>query len=292
MRLAVAQIITGADLAANLELIRDYATRAKAAGAELVVFPEAAMRAFGHRLTDIAEPVDGTWAGSVRSIAKELDITVVAGMFTPGRDGRVRNTLLVTGPGVETSYDKIHLFDAFGFAESDTVDAGTAPVTFEVNGTTFGLATCYDVRFPALFTANAKAGAQVNIVCASWGAGEGKAEQWDLLVRARALDSTTFVVACGQGDPASVGIATAGARRQCTHRHRPQRRHLPPGISRSWRSAANRNSPSSTLTRPSLPTSAANSPSWPTPGRSSCTAKAGLSSAALEMAALRAAGIP
>ncbi|BAS10929.1 hydrolase Rv0480c/MT0498 [Arthrobacter sp. Hiyo4] len=83
-------------------------------------------------------------------------------------------------------------------------------MTFEVNGTTFGLATCYDVRFPALFTANAKAGAQVNIVCASWGAGEGKADQWDLLVRARALDSTTFVVACGQGDPASVGIASAG----------------------------------------------------------------------------------
>jgi deaminated glutathione amidase len=74
-----------------------------------------------------------------------------------------------------------------------------------------GLATCYDVRFPALFTANARAGAQVNIVCASWGAGEGKAEQWDLLVRARAVDSTTFVVACGQGDPASIGLPSAGS---------------------------------------------------------------------------------
>jgi predicted amidohydrolase len=91
------------------------------------------------------------------------------------------------------------------------VDAGTEPVTFEVGGTLFGLATCYDVRFPALFTANARAGAQVNIVCASWGAGEGKAEQWDLLVRARALDSTTFVVACGQGDPETVGAGPAGA---------------------------------------------------------------------------------
>jgi predicted amidohydrolase len=123
----------------------------------------------------------------------------------------VRNTLLVTGPGIDTSYDKIHLFDAFGFAESDSVDAGTAPVTFDLNGTVIGLATCYDVRFPALFTANARAGAQVNIVCASWGAGEGKAEQWDLLVRARAVDSTTFVVACGQGDPASIGLPSAGA---------------------------------------------------------------------------------
>lgn len=210
MRLAVAQIISGADTAANLELIRDYATQAKAAGAELVVFPEAAMRAFGNPLADIAEPLDGPWASSVRVMAKELDITLVAGMFTQGEGGRVRNTLLVTGPEIDTSYDKIHLFDAFGFAESDSVDAGTAPVTFELNGTTIGLATCYDVRFPALFTANARAGAQVNIICASWGAGEGKTEQWDLLVRARALDSTSFVVACGQADPASIGLPSAG----------------------------------------------------------------------------------
>ncbi|MBT2519456.1 carbon-nitrogen hydrolase family protein [Arthrobacter sp. ISL-28] len=211
MRLAVAQIISSADQAANLELIRDYATRAKAAGAELVVFPEAAMRAFGNTLADIAEPLDGPWATTVRGISRDLDIAIVAGMFTPGADGRVRNTLLVTGPGLDTSYDKIHLFDAFGFAESDSVDAGVSPVTFELNGTTIGLATCYDVRFPALFTANARAGAHVNLVCASWGAGDGKAEQWDLLIRARAVDSTTFVVACGQGDPASIGLPSAGA---------------------------------------------------------------------------------
>ena len=211
MRLAVAQIISSRDTAANLELIRDYASRARAAGAELVVFPEATMRAFGHSLADIAEPLDGPWAEKVRAIAQEQDIAIVAGMFTPGKDGRVRNTLLVTGRGVDTSYDKVHLFDAFGFTESKTVDAGGSPVTFGLNGTVFGLATCYDVRFPALFTANARAGAQVNIVCASWGAGEGKAEQWDLLVRARALDSTTFVVACGQGDPATIGAGPAGS---------------------------------------------------------------------------------
>lgn len=211
MRLAVAQIISGADPTANLGLIRQYAVEAKKTGAELVVFPEAVMRAFGHSLNDIAEPLDGPWANEVRSIARNLDLVIIAGMFTPGRDGRVRNTLLVTGPGIETSYDKVHLFDAFGFAESESVDAGEKSVTFEANGTVFGLATCYDVRFPALFSANANAGAQVNIVCASWGFGEGKAEQWDLLVRARALDSTTFVVACGQGDPETIGAGPAGA---------------------------------------------------------------------------------
>ncbi|GER24318.1 hydrolase [Zafaria cholistanensis] len=205
MRIAIAQILSSGDPAGNLETVRDYAAAAKELRADLVVFPEATMCAFGHPLDKVAEPLDGPWATEVRRIAHELGLVVVAGMFTPGRGGRVRNTLLVCGPGVDTHYDKIHLFDAFGYAESESVDPGEAPVVFDVAGATAGLATCYDVRFPALFTANARAGAQINIVCASWGAGEGKAEQWDLLTRARALDSTTFVVAVGQADPAAAG---------------------------------------------------------------------------------------
>ncbi|WP_434619347.1 carbon-nitrogen hydrolase family protein [Arthrobacter sp. A5] len=210
MRIALAQIITGPSLEDNLDLLAGYARQAKDGGADVVIFPEATMRAFGNPLADIAERTDGPWASRVRGVAAELDLVVVVGMFTPGVEGKVRNTLLATGPGVETSYDKIHLFDAFGFAESDTVEAGTEPVTFVAGGITFGLATCYDIRFPALFTANAVHGAQVNIICASWGAGPGKAEQWDFLARARAADTTTFVLACGQGDPASAGISVKG----------------------------------------------------------------------------------
>jgi predicted amidohydrolase len=173
------------------------------------------MRAFGNSLTDIAEPLDGAWANEVRRIASELGVVIVAGMFTPGATAgygsKVRNTLLATGPGVEASYNKVHLFDAFGFAESDTVEAGTTPVTFDVGGLTFGLATCYDIRFPALFTANADRGALANIVCASWAAGPGKVEQWRLLSRARAVDTTTFVLACGQADPTTQGLEVRGA---------------------------------------------------------------------------------
>ena len=62
MRVALAQIITGRDLAANLDLSEEYARQAKAGGAEMVVFPEATMRAFGNSLLDIAEPLDGPWA--------------------------------------------------------------------------------------------------------------------------------------------------------------------------------------------------------------------------------------
>lgn len=227
MRVALAQVVTGRDISGNLDLVEEFARNAKEGGAELVVFPEATMRAFGNSLLDIAEPLDGPWATRLRQIANELGIVIIAGMFTPGQTGndgsrpdsavgseggsKVRNTLLATGPGVEASYDKIHLFDAFGFAESDTVEAGTLPVTFELGGITFGLATCYDIRFPALFTANADLGAEANIVCASWGAGPGKVDQWRLLAQARAVDTTTYVLACGQGDPAAEGIEAKGS---------------------------------------------------------------------------------
>jgi predicted amidohydrolase len=133
-------------------------------------------------------------------------------MFTPSSDGRVLNTLIAAGPDSVTGYDKIHLFDAFGFQESKTVAPGTARRTIAVGEATVGLATCYDVRFPNLFIENAAEGALVSVVCASWGAGPGKVEQWELAVRARAMDSTTYVVACGQAAPigASAGSAPTG----------------------------------------------------------------------------------
>jgi predicted amidohydrolase len=205
VRIALAQILSTPDPAHNLGLIEDGTRQAEEAGADVVVFPEASMCCFGVSLGPVAEPLDGPWAERVRAIAAEAGITVIAGMFTPADDGRVHNTLIATGGGVEASYDKIHLFDAFGFAESRTVAPGTKPVTIVVDGVTVGLATCYDLRFPGLFQELASSGASVVLVPASWGAGPGKREQWDLLVRARALDSTAFVAACDQADPTTAG---------------------------------------------------------------------------------------
>jgi deaminated glutathione amidase len=201
MRIAVAQILSGTDPADNLQLVRDYARQAADAGARLVVFPEATMCRFGVPLAPIAEPVDGPWAEGVRRIAADAGITVIVGMFSPADDGRVFNTLLAVGPATNTHYDKIHLYDAFGFTESRTVAPGRAPVVITVDGVGVGLTTCYDLRFPELFTTLARRGAQLIAVAASWAAGPGKLEQWTLLARARALDSTSYIVAAGQADP-------------------------------------------------------------------------------------------
>ncbi|CPZ30872.1 Putative nitrilase/cyanide hydratase [Mycobacteroides abscessus] len=201
MRIVLAQITSGADPTENLATVAATVRDAAAQGATLIVFPEATMCRFGVPLGPVAQPVNGRWADGVRAIADEAGLTVVVGMFTPAGNGRVHNTLLATGPGVDTHYNKIHLYDAFGFRESATVAPGHEPVLITVDGVAVGLTTCYDIRFPGLYTDLARRGAQVITVSASWAAGTGKWDQWTLLARARAADSTCFVAAADQALP-------------------------------------------------------------------------------------------
>ncbi|MCX4882335.1 carbon-nitrogen hydrolase family protein [Streptomyces sp. NBC_00847] len=212
MRVALGQISSTADPGTNLLLVEKEIARAAAARARLLVLPEATMCRFGVPLRGVAEPLEGPWATRVLGLAAEAGLTVVAGMFTPAADGRVHNTVIVAGPGgLLGHYDKIHLYDAFGHRESDTVAPGTEPLTVNVDGVRIGVATCYDIRFPGLFTELASRGALVTVVPASWGAGPGKLDQWTLLARARALDSTSFVVGCGQAGPGGTGPAGAAS---------------------------------------------------------------------------------
>ncbi|WP_283615746.1 carbon-nitrogen hydrolase family protein [Mycolicibacterium poriferae] len=216
MRIALAQILSGTDPAANLEMVARHTRQAAEAGASLVLFPEATMCRFGVPLAPVAEPLDGRWADGVRAIAEQSGVTVVAGMFRPAdadADHRVTNTLLAAGRGVDTHYDKIHLYDAFGFSESKTVAPGREPVVITVDGdagpVTVGLTLCYDIRFPELYVALADLGAEVITAHASWGAGPGKLDQWNLLARARAIDTSSVVAAVGQAYPGDE-IAAAG----------------------------------------------------------------------------------
>ncbi|MDE2579876.1 MAG: hypothetical protein KGL46_13820 [Hyphomicrobiales bacterium] len=211
MRVAAAQISSGPDVGENLASALAAVERAAAAGAQLVALPEAAMFWFGGPLAPIAEPLDGPYASALRAAARRLGVVIVAGMFEPAADGRVHNTLLATGPGVETFYRKIHLYDAFGARESDTVAPGDQYVHFNFDGVRIGLATCFDLRFARQFSALAHAGAQLIVAPASWGEGPGKTQQWDLVTRARAADSQCWLLACGQAwrqpqAPAPLGV--------------------------------------------------------------------------------------
>ena len=201
---------SGVDTMENLSHVISGMDTAVAQGAELVVFPEATMRSFGGgRLDTIAEPLDGPFATLIRDHATELGVIAVVGMFSPAdtvdKDGttrnRVANMALVTGPDVHESYQKIHTYDAFGYRESDTVAPGTDLMLFDAPSARVGVAICYDIRFPEQFINLAKLGAEVIVVPASWQDGPGKLDQWRTLVTARALDSTSFIIAADQARP-------------------------------------------------------------------------------------------
>lgn len=200
MRVAMCQIPVSDDPKINLERAREALATAAEGGAGLAVFPEATMARFGSRLDEVAEPVDGPFATALAEEAKRAGVAVVAGAFEPSGDGRIFNTALAIDAAGElrATYRKIHLFDAFGYKESDSIAPGDAPVVVELGGVRYGLITCYDIRFPELARALVDQGAQVLLVIAAWGAGLFKEEHWLTLVRARAIENTTWTLAVDQ----------------------------------------------------------------------------------------------
>jgi deaminated glutathione amidase len=179
------------------------------ADTDLVVFPEANARDFGTPGSDVsafAEALDGPFATEVATAAKRHATTIVAGMFETGPDpARPYNTLVVRG-AAEAAYRKVHLYDSFGFRESDRLTAGPIePVLVDLGGFRVGLMTCYDLRFPELSRRLSDEGAEIFVVPAAWVAGDRKVDHWRTLVRARAIENVAYVVAVGQPGPRYCG---------------------------------------------------------------------------------------
>jgi predicted amidohydrolase len=98
------------------------------------------------------------------------------------------------------------MYDSFGYQESKVLAPGPLePATFELEGTTFGILTCYDLRFPELARRLVDDGTEVILVPAAWVAGPRKVYHWTTLLRARAIENTVFVVGVGQPAPRSSG---------------------------------------------------------------------------------------
>ena len=185
-----------------------------------MVLPEASMCGYGEAdvdLASVAEPLDGPFVTALARTAGRTGSTVVAGLFEaiPG-ERRVYNTLaVVDGTGLVAHYRKLHLYDALGWMESERVrpgdpegdDDGPGVVTVPVGPLVLGLMTCYDLRFPEMARALVDAGATVLVLPAAWVAGEHKIEQWGTLARARAIESTAYVVAAAQPSPEYCGYS-------------------------------------------------------------------------------------
>lgn len=228
MRIAAGQFAAGTDTTANLQALLPLIEQAARGGAELVLLPETSLYATTEPstvLAAIAQPLDGPFVSGIADQARRLGIAVVVGTIEKNPDGLPWNTTVTIGADgrVGESYRKVHLYDAFGYAESDGVSPGEIcpPFVLDHGDLKLGVFTCYDLRFPESARRVVDAGANVLLAPACWVAGPGKEDQWATLLRARAIENTVYVVSANQSgplgtghsiavDPAGVVIANAG----------------------------------------------------------------------------------
>lgn len=220
LTVAAAQFAAGTDVEKNLSRIAELVADAAARKVDLLVLPEASMFAWDAPAEDLAEAArssEADFVDGLTDLAEQHELVIVAGLFAeaPGED-RPYNRLLVVDPtGVRATYDKVHLYDAFSYMESDRVLPGpTSPdgselVTVDVGGFTIGLLNCYDLRFPEMARALVDRGADVLAVSSAWVAGPHKEMHWELLLRARAVENTCYVLAACQPPPTSTGLSMA-----------------------------------------------------------------------------------
>lgn len=212
MRLALLQITSGQDPTENARVVAGMANRAAADGAEMILTPEVTNCVSGDRdhqravLSD--EPGDATLM-ALREVAKTHSVTVLIGSLAIKVEGedRFANRSFLIGPDgtIKARYDKIHMFDVDvseteTYRESAHFRPGNRMVLADAAGAKIGLSICYDVRFPHLYRALAKAGAEVLTIPAAFSTVTGAAH-WETLLRARAIETGCFVVA-----PAQTGL--------------------------------------------------------------------------------------
>lgn len=213
MRIAVGQTAGSPEKSANLEAIAALTGRASADGADLIAFPEYAMFKQAVRddqFLDEAESLDGAFANSIRGLAREHGIAIVVGMHEaiPGERRAYNTLLLVDRTGADVgAYRKLHLYDAFGGSESTWVRPGEMDqqLVFEIGGLRMGTMTCYDLRFPEMARALVDAGAEVILIPSAWTPGPRKEDHWSTLVRARAIENVSYVIAPGMAPPQCTG---------------------------------------------------------------------------------------
>jgi predicted amidohydrolase len=210
MRAGLVQLTVTDDPGENLPVTVELVRKAVAGGAEFVLTPELTNGLSSSRSRQRAlfrhEDEDPTLA-ALRAEAQSAGIWLLVGslgLLTGDADGRFANRSVLIGPdgGIVARYDKIHMFDVNVTAtevyrESEGYRPGDRAVLARTPFATVGLSVCYDLRFPALYRRLAQSGAQILTVPAAFNHITGAAH-WEVLLRARAIETGCFVLAPAQ----------------------------------------------------------------------------------------------
>ena len=217
---ALVQLRTPASQDAALAQAEPLVRRAAAAGAQFIATPEGTniLQRDKARLFEAVRPLEeDACVLGLRALACELGVWILIGSALVRReDGQLanRSTLIGADGAVAATYDKIHMFDVDlptgeRHRESSLYTPGEAAAVVQAPFAKLGLSICYDVRFPHLYRALAKAGAEVITVPAAFTRPTGEAH-WEILLRARAIETGAFVLAPAQGGFHEDGRGTWG----------------------------------------------------------------------------------
>ena len=209
MRAAAIQMRTGADIDVNLAAAETLIRAAHADGAAFIATPENTLMTQDstRQLFETIADEDGTYAiRFFAALAKELSIDLLIGsMAIKLGGGKAANRAFLFGPGgqIKARYDKIHMFDVTinereTWKESANYAAGKTPIMANIGAFNLGISICYDLRFAALYKYYADHGANVLAVPAAFTPVTGKAH-WESLLRARAIETSSYVIAPAQG---------------------------------------------------------------------------------------------
>jgi predicted amidohydrolase len=220
---AAVQMSSQADVGENLDLASELLREAARRGAKIALLPEnfayfgdeGGRRAHAEVLAPDAEP--GPIGIRLASVARELGIHLIAGGMPERSDDPDRpfNTCAVFGPDgvLAAKYRKCHLFDVDlverPYRESGSTTPGDEVVAATMGGLQVGLSICYDLRFPELYRGLSALGAEVLVVPAAFTVTTGK-DHWHVLLRARAIESQSYVVAAAQWGNHPLGRQTYG----------------------------------------------------------------------------------
>ncbi|KOC89411.1 deaminated glutathione amidase [Winslowiella iniecta] len=210
MKIAMGQFAVERDWQHNAATCIRLMSEAAAANARLLVLPEAVLardNTDADFVLKAAQTLDGPFVSQLLAASRNSCLTTIMSVPVPTAEGRALNVLIAIHNGeIVARYDKLHLYDAFAVQESKNITAGEqVPALIEIDGMKVGLMTCYDVRFPELARRLAVDGADVLVLPSAWLRGPLKEMHWEVLVTARALENTCYLIAVGECGPRNIG---------------------------------------------------------------------------------------
>ena len=188
------------DIEANINKVNNLVFDSLPQDCDILVLPEVWTVGWScNKFLDCAEDIiNSRSVNFLKELAKKYNVNIIGGSIIENRGGKYYNTTPVINRSGDlvTTYSKNHLYSYYGCDEGKYITVGDSPVMVELDGVNYGLTICYDIRFPEIYRAYRKSGADILVNCAAWGS--KKPIPWEVMTKSRAVENQCYMIALTQ----------------------------------------------------------------------------------------------